>query len=56
MSNKMETLPKSQEGATAVEYGLIVGLIVVAIAVVVGTLGTTLKGTFNTVITALGAG
>lgn len=42
-----------EEGATAVEYGLIVGLIAVAIAVIVGTIGTDLSTIFGTVHSAL---
>jgi len=44
---------RRDEGATAVEYGLMVALIAAVVAGVVTTLGTTLKGTFNTVINAL---
>ncbi len=40
-------------GATAVEYGLLVGLIAVAIVVIVGTLGGKLSGLFTTVSNAL---
>ena len=35
-----------EEGATAIEYGLIAGLIAVVIIGVVSTLGTDLKGIF----------
>lgn len=45
---------KSDEGATAVEYGLIVGLIAVVIIGAVGTLGGTLLGWFNDINTGLG--
>lgn len=38
----------SERGATAVEYGLLVGLIAVVIAAVVLTLGTGLHGLFGT--------
>lgn len=37
------------EGASAVEYGLLVGLIAVAIIVIVGTLGDQLASLFTTV-------
>jgi pilus assembly protein Flp/PilA len=40
-------------GATAVEYGLMVALIAVAIIVVVGLLGDKLNGLFSTVENAL---
>ena len=42
-----------EEGATAVEYGLIVALIAVAIIGTVGALGTRLDGMFQGVIAAL---
>ncbi len=40
-------------GATAVEYGLLVGLIAAVIIGVVATLGTTIQGLFNQVIAGL---
>lgn len=40
---------RSDLGATAVEYGLMVGLIAVVIMVAVSTLGTNLSGIFGTV-------
>lgn len=40
-------------GATAIEYGLIAALIAVAAVTVMGTVGTNLSGTFNTIATAL---
>jgi pilus assembly protein Flp/PilA len=40
---------KDEAGASAVEYGLLVSLIAVAIIIAVQTLGTKLNGTFNTV-------
>jgi pilus assembly protein Flp/PilA len=46
-------LRREETGATAVEYGLIVGLIAVVIVVAVGTLGTTLLGWFNDINTKL---
>jgi len=42
-----------QSGATAIEYGLIAALIAVAAVVVMGTVGTNLSSTFNTVATSL---
>jgi pilus assembly protein Flp/PilA len=38
-----------ERGATAIEYGLIAALIAVAAVAVMGTVGTNLSGTFNTV-------
>ena len=39
---------KDEEGASAVEYGLIVGLIAVALVVILGTMGGKLNGLFET--------
>ncbi|WP_051366642.1 Flp family type IVb pilin [Hamadaea tsunoensis] len=47
---------KKDQGATAVEYGLIVALIVVAIVVAVGTLGTNLSNKFDCVAQTVGDG
>jgi pilus assembly protein Flp/PilA len=44
---------RSEEGATAVEYGLLVGLIAVAIIAVVLTLGGKLSGLFGSVSNSL---
>ena len=46
-------LRREETGATAVEYGLIVGLIAVVIIAAVILLGTNLKGMFDTVNTKL---
>ena len=46
-------LLKSEDGATAIEYGLIAALIAVAAVTVMGTVGTNLSGTFNSVANAL---
>jgi pilus assembly protein Flp/PilA len=43
----------NQEGATAVEYGIMVALIAVAIIITVGILGQRLDGTFNKVVQSL---
>lgn len=42
-------LLRDQTGVTAIEYGLIAALIAVAAVVVMGTVGTNLSSTFNTV-------
>ncbi|MRV71062.1 Flp family type IVb pilin [Duganella sp. FT92W] len=42
-----------EEGITAIEYGLIAALIVVAISTALTTLGTTLSGKFDTIRTTL---
>jgi pilus assembly protein Flp/PilA len=46
-------LLRNEAGATAVEYGLIAALIAVAAVAVMGTVGTNLSTTFNTVATKL---
>ena len=40
---------KDQSGATAIEYGLIAALVGVAIITALGTLSTSLTGTFTNV-------
>lgn len=44
---------RSDRGATAVEYGLMVALIAIVIIVAVTLLGTNLSGLFNTVATSV---
>jgi len=44
---------KNEDGATAIEYGLIAALIGVAIIGAVGTVGTSLDSTFTAVSDAL---
>lgn len=44
---------REEKGATAVEYGLLVGLIAVAIIVAVGLLGTKLNGLFTSITNSL---
>jgi pilus assembly protein Flp/PilA len=44
---------KNEDGATAIEYGLIAALIGVAIITAVGLVGTRLNGTFTSVSNAL---
>ncbi len=49
-----ERLTREEKGATAVEYGLMVGLIAVVIIAAVALLGTKLDGLFDTIGTELG--
>jgi pilus assembly protein Flp/PilA len=42
-------LLRNEDGATAIEYGLIAALIAVAAVTVMGTVGTNLGATFTTV-------
>lgn len=44
---------KNEEGATAIEYGLIAALIAVAAIVAMGSLGNTLENTFTKVDTSM---
>ena len=50
---KLRAFIRDQKGATAIEYGLIAGLIAVVIIGAVTTVGTKVSGTFNTVGNAL---
>ena len=51
-----ERLKKETKGATAVEYGLMVGLIAVVIIVAVTALGGKLNGLFESISTKLPGG
>ena len=44
---RLTAMCKTERGASAVEYGLLVALIAIAIIVAVTLLGNTLKGVFN---------
>jgi pilus assembly protein Flp/PilA len=50
----MVTDPNDREGATAVEYALMVGLIAVVIVVAVGLVGDALINVFEGFLTAMG--
>jgi pilus assembly protein Flp/PilA len=45
---------RDEDGATAIEYGLIAALISVVIIAAVTAVGTQLSGVFNSIATALG--
>lgn len=49
LQSKLATVKADDKGATAVEYGLIVGLIAVVIIAAVTLLGTNLNGLFGTI-------
>jgi pilus assembly protein Flp/PilA len=53
ISAAQDRVRSEEKGATAVEYGLMVGLIAVAIIVTVGLLGDKLDALFVTIKTAL---
>ncbi|HYM73979.1 MAG TPA: Flp family type IVb pilin [Stellaceae bacterium] len=49
LPNLIGRLFEQTGGATAIEYGLIAALIAVAAVTVMGTVGTNLSNTFNTI-------
>jgi pilus assembly protein Flp/PilA len=51
MLSYVKTLANDQDGATAIEYGLIAGLIAVAIVTAVTLVGTDLTALFNSIAT-----
>ena len=53
MFNTFSKLMKNEDGATAIEYGLIAALIAVAAIAAFQLVGTNLSGIFNTVATKL---
>jgi pilus assembly protein Flp/PilA len=54
MKTMFARFTKDESGATAIEYGLIAGLIAVVIITAVTTVGTNVSSAFNKVGTALG--
>jgi pilus assembly protein Flp/PilA len=54
--NRITQFLRNDDGAAAVEYGLLVALIAAVIVVVVATLGTRVKEAFVTVCNALTGG
>ena len=53
MSKFVSRFLKNESGATAIEYGLIAALIAVVIIGATTTLGTTIKGKFGEISTAI---
>ena len=51
--NNVKALVNDERGVTALEYGLIAGLVAVVIVTSVKSLGTALTSTFTSVATAL---
>ncbi len=49
MTNFVRRFCRDESGATAIEYGLIAALIAVVIITAVTTVGTNLRGKFNTI-------
>jgi pilus assembly protein Flp/PilA len=53
MKNLMKRFARNESGATAIEYGLIAGLIAVVIITAVGLVGTDVTKVFNDIAAAL---
>ena len=53
MCNLFRQFLSNTSGATAIEYGLIAGLISVVIITALTTIGTNMRGKFNTIATKL---
>jgi len=53
MKNAILKFIRDEQGATAVEYGMIAGLIAAAIVTIVSTLGTKLETVFSTICKAV---
>ncbi len=53
LANKVQQFFANEQGATAVEYGLMVALIAAVIVAIVGTIGTQLRTAFTTLSGAL---
>ena len=53
MSQFLKSFVKNESGATAIEYGLIAAGISVVIVVAVGTIGDSVKATFESISAAL---
>ena len=52
---RLTGMARTERGASAVEYGLLVALIAIAIIVAVTLLGTNLKGVFNKTANSISA-
>jgi pilus assembly protein Flp/PilA len=53
MKNALTKFLQEEDGATAIEYGLIAGLIAVVIIVALTSIGTNLDRIYNLIVTAL---
>lgn len=53
MVNQIVRFMQEEDGATAIEYGLLAALIAAVIVGTVGTLGTTVNTAFNSVNTGI---
>ena len=53
MTNLFSRFVRDENGATAIEYGLIAALIAVVVITALTSIGTNLSGKFNTIATSL---
>jgi pilus assembly protein Flp/PilA len=53
LTTTLAQLLKNEDGATAIEYGLIAALIAVAAVTAMGAIGTQLTTLFNSIVTSL---
>lgn len=49
----IKSFMNDEEGATAVEYGVLIALIIAAVVIIIGTLGEQIKAGFQSVSTEL---
>jgi pilus assembly protein Flp/PilA len=56
MLSKVRRFLVSEDGPTAVEYAVMLALIIVACVTIVKNLGTSISGTFSSVSSSLGSG
>lgn len=54
MNKLLKKFAKSEEGVTALEYGLIAGVIVIALASTIPSIGSSLTTVFKSIGTELG--
>jgi pilus assembly protein Flp/PilA len=55
LTTQIVRLLKSEDGPTAVEYAVMLALIIVACITIIQNLGTSISGTFSTVSSAVGS-
>jgi len=53
MFRKLKSFLRNNSGVTALEYGVIAAVIVVAVAGTIGTVGNNLKNTMNSIANSL---
>jgi len=53
LASRFRHFVSSEDGPTAVEYAVMLGLIVVAIVAIVSSLATSVSGTFSTVSSSI---